>query len=46
MDFEEALNELIDAITDVEEHGDAIETYRIMRLKEVAKLTVNGKISI
>lgn len=25
MDFEEALNELIDAITDVEEHGDAIE---------------------
>lgn len=23
--FEEALNELIDAITDVEEHGDAIE---------------------
>lgn len=26
MDFEEALNELIDAITDVEEHGDAIET--------------------
>lgn len=26
MDFEEALNELIDAITNVEEHGDAIET--------------------
>ena len=26
MDFKEALNELIDAITDVEEHGDAIET--------------------
>lgn len=26
MDFEEALNELIDAIADVEEHGDAIET--------------------
>ena len=25
MDFKEALNELIDAITDVEEHGDAIE---------------------
>ena len=25
MDFEEALNELIDAITNVEEHGDAIE---------------------
>lgn len=25
MDFNEALNELIDAITDVEEHGDAIE---------------------
>ncbi len=25
MDFEEAINELIDAITDVEEHGDAIE---------------------
>lgn len=25
MSFEEALNELIDAITDVEEHGDAIE---------------------
>lgn len=25
MNFEEALNELIDAITDVEEHGDAIE---------------------
>nr|DAF67892.1 MAG TPA: hypothetical protein [Caudoviricetes sp.] len=25
MDFEEALNELIDAIADVEEHGDAIE---------------------
>lgn len=25
MDFEEALNELIDAITCVEEHGDAIE---------------------
>lgn len=25
MDFEEALNELIDAITDIEEHGDAIE---------------------
>lgn len=25
MDFEEALNELIDATTDVEEHGDAIE---------------------
>lgn len=25
MDFEEALNELIDAITGVEEHGDAIE---------------------
>lgn len=25
MDFEEALSELIDAITDVEEHGDAIE---------------------
>lgn len=25
MDFNEALNELIDAITGVEEHGDAIE---------------------
>lgn len=25
MSFEEALNELIDAVTDVEEHGDAIE---------------------
>lgn len=25
MDFDEALNELIDAIADVEEHGDAIE---------------------
>lgn len=25
MDFKEALNELIDATTDVEEHGDAIE---------------------
>lgn len=25
MGFEEALNELIDAVTDVEEHGDAIE---------------------
>lgn len=25
MDFKEALNELIDAVTDVEEHGDAIE---------------------
>ena len=25
MDFEEALSELIDAIADVEEHGDAIE---------------------
>lgn len=25
MDFKEALNELIDAMTDVEEHGDAIE---------------------
>lgn len=25
MDFNEALNELIDAIADVEEHGDAIE---------------------
>lgn len=25
MDFTEALNELIDAVTDVEEHGDAIE---------------------
>jgi hypothetical protein len=25
MDFREALNELIDAIADVEEHGDAIE---------------------
>ena len=25
MDFKEAINELIDAITDVEEHGDAIE---------------------
>lgn len=25
MDFNEALNELIDAVTDVEEHGDAIE---------------------
>lgn len=25
MDFEEALNELIDAVADVEEHGDAIE---------------------
>lgn len=25
MDFNEALNELIDALTDVEEHGDAIE---------------------
>lgn len=25
MDYNEALNELIDAITDVEEHGDAIE---------------------
>lgn len=25
MDFNEALNELIDAITNVEEHGDAIE---------------------
>jgi hypothetical protein len=25
MDFEEALNELIDAVEDVEEHGDAIE---------------------
>lgn len=26
MDFKEALNEIIDAIADVEEHGDAIET--------------------
>lgn len=25
MDFNEALNELIDAVTDVEDHGDAIE---------------------
>lgn len=25
MDINEALNELIDAVTDVEEHGDAIE---------------------
>lgn len=25
MDFEKALNELIDAVADVEEHGDAIE---------------------
>ena len=25
MDFTEALNELIDAVADVEEHGDAIE---------------------
>lgn len=25
MEFKEALNELIDAVTDVEEHGDAIE---------------------
>lgn len=25
MDFNEALNELIDAVTDVEEHSDAIE---------------------
>lgn len=25
MDFSEALNELIDAVADVEEHGDAIE---------------------
>lgn len=25
MDFNKALNELIDAVTDVEEHGDAIE---------------------
>lgn len=25
MDFNEALNELIDAVTDVEEHGDVIE---------------------
>lgn len=25
MDYNEALNELIDAMTDVEEHGDAIE---------------------
>lgn len=25
MTYEEALNEIIDAITDVEEHGDAIE---------------------
>lgn len=25
MDFNEALNELIDAVADVEEHGDAIE---------------------
>lgn len=25
MDFNEALNELIDSVTDVEEHGDAIE---------------------
>lgn len=25
MDFKEALSELIDAITDVEEHGDAID---------------------
>ena len=25
MDFDEALNELIDAIVDIEEHGDAIE---------------------
>lgn len=25
MDFKEALNELIDAVTDVEEHGDALE---------------------
>lgn len=25
MDFNEALNELIDAVVDVEEHGDAIE---------------------
>lgn len=25
MSFEEALNELIDAVADVEEHGDAIE---------------------
>lgn len=26
MDFREALNELIDALANVEEHGDAIET--------------------
>ena len=25
MDFNEALNELIDAVADIEEHGDAIE---------------------
>lgn len=25
MDFDEALNELIDAVADVEEHGDAID---------------------
>lgn len=25
MDFKEALNEIIDAVADVEEHGDAIE---------------------
>lgn len=38
MDFNEALNELIDAVADVEEHGDAIDflqNYEIERSGEV-----------
>lgn len=38
MDFEEALNELIDAVADVEEHGDAIDflqNYEDVRSGEV-----------
>lgn len=37
MDFNEALNELIDAVADVEEHGDAIEVvqnYKVERSGE------------
>lgn len=37
MDFKEALNELIDAVADVEEHGDAIDflqNYEIERSGE------------
>lgn len=30
MDFNEALNELIDAVADVEEHGDAIEVLQTL----------------